>query len=221
MMNTDTGGLTSASARGRLVERIARKLKVRPEVLDAMEYVPRHQFVDPGLASRAYDDTVLPIGFGQTISQPTVVAMMSTAAIESVGRSRALEIGTGCGYQTAILAMLFDHVYSVERIRPLQFKARQTLDELSIKNVSMQHADGHIGWEEFAPFDVVVCTAAFKDLPEGLKQQVSSDGRILYPIDRRGEDFQDLTQLDRVDSRWEKSVLATVRFVPMLEGTQE
>lgn len=219
-MNMSSSGFTSTSSRARLIDNLTKVKGVRHEVLDAMEFLPRHEFVDPGFASRAYDDTVLPIGFNQTISQPRVVAMMSSALIEVGQRNRVLEIGTGCGYQTAILAMLFDHVFTVERIRPLHVSAKQRLEALRIRNVIYRLADGHIGWEEEAPYDAVICTAAFKEIPNSLLSQLSEQGRLVVPVNHPGENFQDLKILDRTESGWKETVLAAVTFVPMLTGTQ-
>ena len=220
-MKNAAGGLASDTARRRLVDAIAKREKINPDVLDAMEHIPRHAFVDPGLASRAYNDTVLPIGFEQTISQPTVVAIMSSAVIAQGNRSSVLEIGTGCGYQTAILALLFDHVYTVERIRPLQANAIENLDGLGIRNVSYHLADGHWGWPEKAPFDAVLCAAAFHETPEELKNQVTSHGRLVFPLDIPSLDHQYLMQLDRDEEDWIETNLASVRFVPMKSGIRQ
>lgn len=211
---------TSARARERLVRKLAAQNLATDEVFDVMNRVPRHQFVDPAMAHRAYDDTVLPIGFQQTISQPTVVAMMSSAAAGVANRGRVLEIGTGCGYQTAILACLFEAVFTVERIERLQLRARETLADLDIHNVFYRFADGHEGWCEHAPFDAVIGTAGAERVPDELGAQVAMHGRLVMPVDDPTFNGQALVQWDRTAGGFIRSDLCAVRFVPMLSGVQ-
>ncbi len=213
-------GMTSASARRRLVDKLAAQDLATPEVLEIMREVPRHVFVDEAIAHRAYDDTVLPIGFQQTISQPTIVAMMTNAAAGVADRTRALEIGTGCGYQTAVLSRLFDEVYTVERIEPLQLRARRTLANLEITNVTFKFADGHDGWSEYSPFNVVIGTASAEEVPSSLCNQVALDGRLIMPVDNQVYVGQSLVQWERTETAFRKSNLCGVRFVPMLRGVE-
>ena len=213
-------GMTSASARSRLVEKLASQDLATTEVLEVMREVPRHVFVDEAIAHRAYDDTVLPIGFQQTISQPTIVAMMSNAAAGIADRSRALEIGTGCGYQTAILSRLFDEVYTVERIEPLQLRARRTLANLEITNVTFKFADGHDGWLENSPYNAILGTASAEKVPLALLDQVALNGRLIMPVDNPLYVGQSLNQWERTETDFRKSNLCGVRFVPMLRGIE-
>lgn len=213
-------GMTSARASDRLIEKLRAQGIASNEVLDILNFVPRHMFVDEALAHRAYEDTVLPIGFNQTISQPTIVAMMSNAAAGALDRGRVLEIGTGCGYQTAVLAYLFDEVFTVERIEPLQMRARQTLSELRIQNVNYRFSDGHIGWGENSPFDVIIGTACADAIPNDLKAQVAIGGRIVLPVADASNGTQNLVLATRTHDGFEEEHLSGVRFVPMLSGTQ-
>jgi len=172
-------------------------------------------FVDEALAQRAYEDSSLPIGYAQTISQPWIVARMTELLLELGHLGRVLEIGTGSGYQTAVLAQLFGHVYSVERIKPLQSKARQRLRELRLKNVSLRHADGGMGWETEAPFEGIIATAAPEEVPADLMQQLAVGGRLIIPV---GVDIQFLQVVTRTESGFETTVHAQVRFVPLRSG---
>ncbi|MYD44278.1 MAG: protein-L-isoaspartate(D-aspartate) O-methyltransferase [Gammaproteobacteria bacterium] len=215
----DTIGMnTSARARQRLIARLKQQQFVSDEVLDVIDYVPRHKFVDPAMAHRAYDDTVLPIGYQQTISQPSVVAMMSTAVTGSARRDRVLEIGTGSGYQTAILAYLFHEVYTIERIERLQLRARDVIQELGIDNVNFRFGDGFEGWCERAPFDAIIGTAGAETVPASLSSQLALHGRLVMPIADRQSFGQSLIQWERRHDRIEERELCAVRFVPMLEG---
>ena len=213
-------GMTSARTRARLIEKLGKMNLACTEVLDVMNDVPRHVFVDEALAHRAYEDTILPIGFRQTISQPRVVAMMSGAIAGVSDRSRVLEIGTGCGYQTAILARLFDEVFTVERIQPLLTRAQRTLAELEVHNVSYKLVDGHIGWHEYGPYNAVIGTASAEIIPEELFVQVALNGRLVLPVDDAGFNGQSLLQLDRFESGFVRKKLSSVRFVPMLKGIE-
>ena len=219
-MSFGSEGLTSDIARERLINSLRRKQIRSDEVLDIMSSVPRHRFVDTALAYRAYDDTVLPIPYGQSISQPHVVALMTQAVAETQQRHRVLEIGSGCGYQTAILSHLFDEVYTVERIRNLSRDAKQTLSELGYENVCFRVGDGHEGWSEHAPFDAIVCTAACRQIPSELTQQVSHSGRLVLPVVAEDNVGQELVQVAWQEGRPVTSKLANVQFVPMLAGTE-
>jgi len=183
-----------------------------------MRDTPRHIFVDEALASRAYEDTALPIGYNQTISQPYTVAKMTEVLLEHGRLGKVLEIGTGCGYQTAILAQLVDHVYSVERILPLQKNAKTHLWDLKIKNVSYLHSDGGWGWPDYAPYDGILVTAAPVEVPEMLLQQMSLGGIMVIPIGRGGR--QELQRIIRTENGYEVEELEPVSFVPFLSGRE-
>ena len=216
-------GMTSRRTRNRLVDRL-RSAGIRDErVLDAIATVPRHIFVDEALAHRAYEDTALPIGHGQTISQPYIVAAMTAALLAALRRrereaARVLEIGTGSGYQTAVLATLFQHVYSVERIRDLQSAARTRLREMGVRNVHLKHADGSFGWPEAAPFDAVLVTAGASHVPDELMAQMASGAPLVIPVGR-GQ-VQQLKVLERDGDAWRAQTLEDVRFVPLLRGVK-
>ena len=210
-------GFTSRRTRERLVRRLADAGITDERVLAAIAETPRHIFVDEALAHRAYEDTALPIGHGQTISQPYVVARMTQALLEHGVPESVLEIGTGCGYQAAILARLVPRVYSVERIRPLLDKARERLRRLRISNVQLKHADGAFGWPEKGPFSGMLAAAAPRSVPEGLLEQLAVEGRLIIPV---GEgDVQDLLRIRRTTNGFEREILERVRFVPLLSGT--
>ena len=209
-------GMTSQRTRERMVARL-REQGIKDEVvLAAMNTVPRHIFVDEALSIRAYEDVSLPIGYGQTISQPYIVARM-TEILRGGGRlGKVLEIGTGCGYQTAVLARLAQEVYSVERISPLLMKARGHLRELRAGNVKLKHADGSLGLPELAPFDAILVTAAATHLPQELLQQLAVGGRMVIPL---GATEQILTLVERSAEQYHQSKLEEVKFVPLLGGT--
>jgi len=211
-------GMTSQRTRDRLVQRLQEEGIHNLQVLDVMRHTPRHIFVDEALASRAYEDTALPIGHGQTISQPYVVARMTAALLESGPLDRVLEVGTGSGYQAAIIAPLAGEVYSVERIRPLLEQARRRLAELQLRNVRLKHSDGSWGWPEFAPYDAIIATAAPEQVPEALLQQLAPGGRLVMPVGPQG--VQELVLLTRTAEGIERQVLDRVSFVPMLGGTR-
>jgi len=210
-------GMTSARTRDRLIERLRDEGIKNPAVLERVRAVPRHLFVDEALASRAYEDTALPIGFGQTISQPYIVAAMTEALIDGPKLTRVLEIGTGCGYQTAVLAPFVQHIYSVERIQPLMQRARSILAELKISNVSLRHADGWHGWRSQAPFQGIIVAAAPEDVPPELYEQLDEGGRMLIPIGARGQ--QTLLRVTRAGKEFEREELLPVSFVPFVAGT--
>ncbi len=209
-------GMTSQRTRQRMLARL-RTQGISDEVtLAAMESVPRHIFVDEALSSRAYEDVSLPIGFGQTISQPYTVARM-TEILRGKGQlGKVLEIGTGCGYQTAVLARLAREVYSVERISPLLMKARGNLRELRMRNIKLKHADGTMGLPELAPYDGIMVTAASGHVPQDLLAQLAVGGRMVIPV---GTDEQALYLIERTESEYRQTKLETVKFVPLLGGT--
>ena len=209
-------GMTSRRTRGRLVERL-RSEGIRDErVLEAIREVPRHIFVDEALSSRAYEDTALPIGAGQTISQPYVVARMTEALLAGGFLNRVLEVGTGCGYQTAILARFAAEVYSIERIQSLLSQARQRMHDLKIRNVHMRHGDGEKGWPEHAPFDGILVAAAPAAVPAALIDQLGDGGRLVIPLGHGGA--QDLKLITRIGDQLEEQILERVAFVPMVSG---
>ena len=209
-------GMTSARTRDRLVERL-RRHGIRSEaVLNQIRSVPRHLFVDEALASRAYEDTALPIGLGQTISQPYVVARMTEALLDGFEGETVLEIGTGCGYQTAVIAPLVKKIYTVERIPELLRKTRQRLRELDIYNVQYRRGDGWDGWPKYAPYDGIIVTAAAPRLPEKLLEQLAPGGRMIIPVGRHG--YQILTLVTRMDDHFEEVSLDAVSFVPLVPG---
>ena len=209
-------GMTSARTRDRLVQR-QREQGIRSEaVLAHIRNVPRHLFVDEALASRAYEDTALPIGLGQTISQPWVVARMTEALLESGPCETVLEIGTGCGYQTAVLAPLVKKIYTVERIPELLKRTRQRLRQLDIYNVQFRPGDGWKGWPKYAPYDGIIVTAAAPQVPEKLLEQLAPGGRMVIPVGPMG--CQDLLLVTRRDDHFEEVSLGAVSFVPLVPG---
>lgn len=215
-------GMTSSRTRDRLVERLRAEGIEHEAVLERIRTVPRHLFVDEALASRAYEDTALPIGHGQTISQPYVVALMTVGLITDLPEgnvlSRVLEIGTGCGYQTAVLAPFVQHVYSVERIHALYRRARENLHGLRIANVSLRHSDGWHGWRSQAPFQGILCAAAPAEIPPELLEQLADGGRLVMPVGGRGR--QQLVSVTRDGDELRQRKLAPVSFVPLVEGTE-
>lgn len=210
-------GMTSARTRDRLVQRLREQGIVNPAVLDRIRNVPRHIFVDEALASRAYEDTALPIGFGQTISQPYIVARMTEALLEGGPLNKVLEIGTGCGYQTAVLAPLVGRVFTVERIEALQKRAKERCAELQIRTVRFRHADGSVGWRTQAPFDGILVAAAPLTIPDALTAQLAVGGRLIVPVGAEGQ--QQLVRLTRREGGIDRRVLGSVSFVPLLGGT--
>jgi len=210
-------GMTSLRTRERMIKRLMDQGISNHKILDVMRNTPRHIFMDEALASRAYEDTALPIGYNQTISQPYIVAKMTELLLESSGRlTNVLEIGTGCGYQTAVLAQLVDHVYSVERISPLQKKAKDRLWSLKIKNVSYLHSDGGWGWQDHAPYDGVLVAAAPPEIPEMLLQQMAVGGVMVIPIGKGSSQL--LQRVTRTENGFEVEKLEPVVFVPFLSG---
>lgn len=210
-------GMTSQRTRDRMLTRL-REQGIKDEVvLSAIAAIPRHIFVDEALSIRAYEDVSLPIGFGQTISQPYIVAKMSEILRNGSTLNKVLEIGTGCGFQTAVLSKLAKEVFSVERIRPLVMKARGHLRELKCVNVKLGHSDGSLGLPDLAPFDGIIVTAAASHIPQDLLNQMAIGGRLVIPV---GTDEQILYLVERVSqSEYRQTKLEAVKFVPLLGGT--
>lgn len=211
-------GMTSARTRERLVQRLQEQGIKDQRVLDRIRSVPRHLFMDEALASRAYEDTALPIGFGQTISQPYVVAKMTEALLAAGETPKVLEIGTGCGYQSAVLSPLVAELYTLERIAPLLGRARRTLRELKIRNVNFRHDDGNVGWAARAPFDGILLTAAPHAVPPALFEQLRVGGRLIAPVGPEGK--QELFRYTKGETRIDRQSLGAVSFVPLVSGLQ-
>ena len=212
--------MTSDRTRARMVEALRSKGVKVERVLTVMAEVPRHVFVDEALQERAYEvDKALPIGHGQTISTPEIVAIMSSLLCEgALGiPKKVLEIGTGCGYQTAVLAKLAKEVYTVERIAPLMDKARRTLRDLRYFNIIFKHADGHFGYADGGPYDGIIMTAAATYVPDELKQQLADGGRLVLPVGKDSES-QKLLVIDHTAEGFTEKVVHDVRFVPLLPG---
>lgn len=212
-------GMTSPRTRERMMNRLAEQGIANKKVLQVMRDTPRHIFMDEALSSRAYEDTALPIGYNQTISQPYIVARMTELLLAGGHLSKVLEIGTGCGYQTAVLAKLVDHVYSIERILPLQRKAKEHLWDLKLKNISYLYSDGNLGWPEYAPFDGILVTAAPLEIPEILLQQMALGGVMVIPIGKSGGK-QTLQRVTRTENGFKVEELEPVTFVPFLSGKE-
>ncbi len=205
----------SAKALG---ETLKAKGITHPDVLAVLSELPRHQFIDAVLHHKAYDDTALPIGQGQTISQPFIVAQMTELLLQYGVRDKVLEIGTGSGYQTAVLAKLFSQVYSVERIKALQWQAKRKLHQCDIYNVMMKHADGWHGWSSHAPYQGIIVTAAPEHVPEALLSQLAEGGVMVAPI---GKESQFLRVYQRIQGQIRQTDIAPVRFVPLVAGNLE
>lgn len=209
-------GMTSQGTRDRLVQRL-RDHGIRDDrVLKAVATTPRHEFVDEALSSRAYEDTALPIGLGQTISQPWVVAKMTEAVLDGGSPEKILEVGTGSGYQAAILACLVPKLFTVERIEELLKLARRRFHKLGLHNIYTRHADGHLGWPSQAPFDGIIVTAAASHIPPELVEQLKVGGVLVAPVERGG--MQRLLAIRRTEEGTEETDLGGVIFVPLLSG---
>lgn len=209
-------GMTSQRTRDRLIQRLKDRGINNQQVLAIMRQCPRHLFVDEALASRAYEDTALPIGHGQTISQPFIVARMTEILLQGGARNKVLEVGTGSGYQTAVLSGLVPRVFSVERIAPLLKQARERFYQLKLNNIRLKHSDGSWGWDENAPYDGIIVTCAPEHIPENLLQQLAPGGRLVIPVgNNKG---QSLRVIDRNGSTFEESEWEAVSFVPLLSG---
>ncbi len=209
-------GMTSQRTRDRLIDTLKKHNIQNADVLNAIASVPRHLFVDEALSSRAYENISLPIGHGQTISQPYMVARMTELLLEGDAVKKVLEVGTGSGYQTAILAKLVFSVYSVERIKPLLDNAREKFRQLRLNNVLTQYSDGGWGWPQKAPFDVIIVTAAPEVLPTSLLEQLVDGGKLIIPVGKKGE--QELLVFQRNGDKFHKKSLEKVSFVPLLKG---
>jgi len=209
-------GMTSQRTRDRLVRRLEDEGISDRAVLEALREVPRHIFVDEALASRSYEDTALPIGFGQTISQPFVVALMTQSVLAAGRPDKVLEVGTGSGYQAAILARLVARVFTVERNVNLLERARQRFRELGMYNIQAQYSDGTWGWPTYAPYDAIIVTAAPREIPESLLEQLADGGRLVIPVGGRGA--QELLLVTRDGDKYSEQLLTRVSFVPLLAG---
>lgn len=213
-------GMTSLRTRERLIQRLREQGVTNMKVLDVMLNTPRHIFLDEALAHRAYEDTALPIGHGQTLSQPYIVARMTEILLGAVGDKiqKVLEVGTGSGYQTTILAQLVPQVYSVERIKPLQDRARERLRQLGLRNVHFRHADGGFGWPEMGPYDAILSTAAPQAVPDELLKQLAPGGVLVIPIGGREQQLH-LIVRELEEAKFITQILEPVKFVPFLSGT--
>jgi protein-L-isoaspartate(D-aspartate) O-methyltransferase len=209
-------GMTSARTRDRLVQRLRDQGIHDVRVLERIRNLPRHIFVDEALASRAYEDTALPIGWGQTISQPYIVARMTQALLSGGLPAKVLEVGFGCGYQTAVLAPFAQKIFSIERVEPLVARAQKHLKELEVRNVKLKHGDGMKGWPTQAPFDGIIVAAAPLAVPEALVAQLAVGGRLLVPVGAEGQ--QQLLRITRRENGVKQEVLEKVAFVPLLSG---
>ena len=213
-------GMTSQRTRARMIERLREQGLVDERVLSAMAAVPRHIFVEEALASRAYEDTALPLGFQQTISQPYVVARMIELLIKGRELGKTLEVGTGCGYQAAVLGSLSRQVYSIERIDALLVKARRNLGQLRLGHVRLKHADGNFGLPEASPFDTIIVAAAATSVPHALVEQLAPGGRLMLPLGSSSIDGQTLCLIERNDSGIVETRYDAVRFVPLVAGVE-
>ncbi|MCF8176484.1 MAG: protein-L-isoaspartate(D-aspartate) O-methyltransferase [Burkholderiaceae bacterium] len=210
-------GMTSQRTRARMVERLREQGIRDARVLHAMGQVPRHIFIEQALANRAYDDTALPLGFGQTISQPYVVARMIEILIEGREIGKTLEVGAGCGYQAAILGVLSKQVFAVERIAPLLARARDNLKQLKLSHIRLKHADGNLGLREAAPFDTIILAAAAAAAPPALLAQLAPGGRLVMPL---GSTQQVINLVERTERGLVETQFDAVRFVPLLPGVE-
>ena len=208
-------GMTSQRTRERLIQRLMDQGITRFEVLEAIRSVPRHLFVDEALAHRSYEDTALPIGCGQTLSQPYVVARMSELALAQGRPKKVLELGSGSGYQTAILASRVEEICAIERIKPLLERARKQLRALRVRNVRLRHGDGLDGWASEAPFDLILGAAAPERLPTQLLEQLAPEGRLILPV---GGERQQLMMVTATAEGYVEEVIEEVNFVPMVRG---
>ena len=212
-------GMTSQRTRQRLVDRLTEQGITNLNVLDVIADTPRHIFLDEALSHRAYEDTALPIGYGQTLSQPYIVARMTEVLIGAAGElNKVLEIGTGSGYQTTVLAQLVKKVYSVERIKPLQDKARTRLRQLGLYNVDLKYADGNFGWPDNGPYDGILSTAAPREVPQELLAQLAPNGVLVIPVGGNQQELRLIMREGDTDEFVTK-VLEGVKFVPLLSGT--
>lgn len=214
-------GMTSQRTRDRMIQRLSEQGIIDKRILNIMRTTPRHIFIDEALASRAYEDTALPIGYYQTISQPYIVAKMTELLFETKQTlSNVLEIGTGCGYQTAILAQLAESVYSVERLLPLQKKAKSHTELLKLKNIRYLHSDGGWGWEDHAPYEGILVAAAPSEIPQALLEQLMVGGVMVIPVANLEDGTQSLKRITRTESSFQIEEVEPVSFVPFLSGKE-
>ena len=211
-------GMTSQRTRDRMINRLKKQGIANVELLNIMRELPRHLFMDEAMASRAYEDTALPIGHGQTISQPFIVARMTEVLLAGIQKKKVLEIGTGSGYQTAVLSRLVERVFSVERIEPLQNKARERFYQLKLNNIRLKYSDGTWGWDENGLYDGIIVTCAPEEVPRALLKQLSPGGRLVIPVG--GSENQSLRVIDRNGMTFDETVLGDVSFVPLLSGEE-
>lgn len=210
-------GMTSQRTRSRLVERLRHKGIREESVLSVIESTPRHLFIDEAMAHRAYEDTALPIGLGQTISQPYIVARMTELLVDSGIMGNVLEIGTGCGYQTSVLSQVSFQVFTIERIKALQERAVERFKALELSNVTHKHGDGFLGWSKHAPFDAIIVTAAPDNIPKPLVEQLAIGGRMVIPVTQDNGD-QELLLLQKEEDGMSQISVENVKFVPLIGG---
>lgn len=212
-------GMTSSRTRMRLIEQLSELGIAEPAILDVMAQIPRHLFLEEGMAHRAYENNALPIGLGQTISQPYIVALMTQVIWQNSPHQKVLEVGTGSGYQTSILSRLWKNVYSIERIRPLFQLAKDRLLKMGLTNIECKAADGFLGWQQQAPFDAIIVTAAASVIPERLVEQLAPGGAMVIPVGME-QQTQQLQLIKKDEKGIKTSQLEAVRFVPMLHGVE-
>ena len=209
-------GMTSQRARDRLATALIEMGIQSKPILDVIRKIPRHFFIDEALASRAYENTALPIGFNQTISQPYIVAKMTEVLVKNKELENVLEIGTGCGYQTVVMAQFAKYVYTVERIDGLLIRARERFQKLNCNNIRTKHSDGNIGWPAHGPYDGIIVAAAPAGVPKALVEQLAMDGRLVIPVGKPGK--QKLLLITRTEYDYTEQYIDSVSFVPMLAG---
>ena len=209
-------GMTSQRARDRLATALIEMGIQSKPILDVIRKIPRHFFIDEALASRAYENTALPIGFNQTISQPYIVAKMTEVLVKNKELENVLEIGTGCGYQTVVMAQFAKYVYTVERIDGLLIRARERFQKLNCNNIRTKHSDGNIGWPAHSPYDGIIVAAAPVGVPKALVEQLAMDGRLVIPVGKPGK--QKLLLITRTEYDYTEQYIDSVSFVPMLAG---
>ena len=215
-LNIEGIGMTSQRARDRLATALLEMGIQSEPILDVIRKIPRHFFIDEALASRAYENTALPIGFNQTISQPYIVAKMTEALVKNKELENVLEIGTGCGYQTVVIAQFAKYVYTVERIDGLLIRARERFQKLNCNNIRTKHSDGNIGWPAHGPYDGIIVAAAPVGVPKALVEQLAMDGRLVIPVGKPGK--QKLLLITRTEYDYTEQYIDSVSFVPMLAG---
>ena len=215
-LNIEGIGMTSQRARDRLATALLEMGIQSEPILDVIRKIPRHFFIDEALASRAYENTALPIGFNQTISQPYIVAKMTEVLVKNKELENVLEIGTGCGYQTVVMAQFAKYVYTVERIDGLLIRARERFQKLNCNNIRTKHSDGNIGWPAHGPYDGIIVAAAPVGVPKALVEQLAMDGRLVIPVGKPGK--QKLLLITRTEDDYTEQYIDSVSFVPMLAG---